>query len=86
MDDFNWEKHCVCSKSIAQTAAGDVREVAAIVHLIASEKFLHSAPENVVKLALRCVILILDHFSASSILAQLPDVETLQEKPASTFN
>ena len=70
----------------SQIVAGNIREGTAILHLIASEELLHSAPEDVIKLALCCVILILDNLSASSTLAQLPYVEALQEKPASNPN
>ena len=55
------------------------------MHLIASEELLYSAPEDIVKLAFCCVVLILDKLSASRTLAQLPYVEALQEQPASTL-
>lgn len=53
------------------------------MHLIASEEFFHSAPEDVVELALCCVILILDNLIASSAATQLPYIEGIQDTPAS---
>ena len=53
------------------------------MHLVATKEVLHSAPEDVIELALCCIYLKVDHISASSVLAQLPYVTLLQNTPAS---
>ena len=72
--------HC---KGSCQRCCRCSQEETAGMHLIASEKLLHSASEDVIELALCCIYLKVDHISASSVLAQLPYVKLLQNTPAS---